>query len=364
MGRALNKLVDIWASAVCHRRPSADGAPNRAVKRRLDGFCIGPMRLGLLCFGLASLTGCAAVRDDFPPIIEAPTIGPADIDLAEYDLTFSEDFERRLDVSAWGCGTRWIAHTPWAGDFGNARFSDPLRNFPFVVANGLLRIEASKDGGRWRSGLLSGGNKCDDGSDFRQKFGYFEMRAKLPPGEGTWPAFWLVGHDAMPEYTVEIDVVEHYGHAPGLFFSHIHIHPGKDSGRKKEGDRKRFNVSPSSLYDYFNTYGVSVEEDYTIFYFNRREYWRIETRDEYKQRLFPLVNLALGSGYSIENTPNPSFMYVDYVRVYAKKQRLAQTLAARADSPARSSLSGADACPLALNGSLADPFAETRRERC
>ena len=33
------------------------------------------------------------------------------LDLSAYTLTFNEEFDR-LDVSAWGPGTRWIAHTP------------------------------------------------------------------------------------------------------------------------------------------------------------------------------------------------------------------------------------------------------------
>jgi hypothetical protein len=32
-----------------------------------------------------------------------------------------------------------------------------------------------------------------------------------------------------------------------------------------------------------------------------------------------LVNLALGSGWPIDKTPSPSYMYIDYVRAYAKK---------------------------------------------
>jgi hypothetical protein len=33
--------------------------------------------------------------------------------------------------------------------------------------------------------------------------------------------------------------------------------------------------------------------------------------------LFPLVNLALGSGFPIDRTPDPSVLLVDYVHVYA-----------------------------------------------
>lgn len=63
-----------------------------------------------------------------------PTPGRADtgdeLNLSDLIQTFSEDFDA-LDVSAWGPGTRWIAHTPWNGDFGSAAFADPKPGFPF-----------------------------------------------------------------------------------------------------------------------------------------------------------------------------------------------------------------------------------------
>jgi hypothetical protein len=58
----------------------------------------------------------------------APATGS--IDLSHYRLTFAEDFND-LSVSPWGDGhSRWIAHTPWAGDFGDAAFTDPEPGFP------------------------------------------------------------------------------------------------------------------------------------------------------------------------------------------------------------------------------------------
>ena len=51
---------------------------------------------------------------------------------------------------------RWIAHTPWNGDFGDARFADPHPNGPFSMKDGILSITASKDrDGRWTSGLIA-----------------------------------------------------------------------------------------------------------------------------------------------------------------------------------------------------------------
>jgi beta-glucanase (GH16 family) len=78
-------------------------------------------------------------------------------------------------------------------------------------------------------------------------------------------------------------------------------------------------VPTDSLSDQFNTYGVMVEEDFVTFYFNRSEVWRVETPSDLKKRpLIVLLNLALGSGFPIDETPNPSYMYVDYVHVYRK----------------------------------------------
>jgi len=107
----------------------------------------------------AWVSGCTVV--EFPEARDATPAVEPDIDLAKYTLTFEEEF-RRVDVSAWRCDTRWIAHTPWKGDFGAARFADPSRGFPFMTKKGLLRIEARNDPALgWQSGLLSARNTCD-----------------------------------------------------------------------------------------------------------------------------------------------------------------------------------------------------------
>ena len=96
----------------------------------------------------------AALLPMHPQVLYAADEAAA-IDLSSYTLTFDEEFDR-LDVSSRGPGTRWIAHTPWNGDFGDAKFADPGPDFPFTVRDGILRIEARKHGGDgWQSGLLA-----------------------------------------------------------------------------------------------------------------------------------------------------------------------------------------------------------------
>jgi hypothetical protein len=255
----------------------------------------------------------------------APIPGPGEktLDLTGYRLTFDEEFDD-LSVSAWGPagpnGTRWIAHTPWRGDFGDARFTDPRPGFPFTVKDGLLRIEARQEGGRWRSGLLSAVDP--NGNGFKQQYGYFECRAKFPQGPGTWPAFWLMGLKSLrglpgntgPRVNPEIDVVEHYGHWPWRY--HYVLHQWGRNGAASRHDGKRFVVL--GMEEDFHTYGVMIDEEHIILYFDGVELHREKTPDSVKTPLFPLVNLALGPGWPTDKTPNPSYLYVDYVKVWHK----------------------------------------------
>ncbi len=240
-----------------------------------------------------------------------------ELDLSKLSMVFREDFDERLSVSPWGPNTRWTAHTPWHGDFGDAQFADPVLGFPFTVSDGILRIEARKDSnGKWQSGLLSSAD--ENGRGFSLQYGYFEMRARLPPGPGVWPAFWLgTVADKKAAASLEVDVLEYYGHSPGAYQTNIHV--WRTDGTDANDTRYRPNevkVPPGSLTSDFNTYGVMVTKEWIIFYLNRKEVFRDKTPVEHQRRLHVLLNLALGSGFPIDKTPNPSFMYVDYVHAY------------------------------------------------
>ncbi len=235
------------------------------------------------------------------------------IDLSAYERVFTEDFDA-VDVSGEYCNKRWFAHTPYFGDFGDAVFADPDGDFPFSTADGILRISARKTDGEWESGILSSQNPC--GTGYTQQFGYFEARMKMPGGPGVWPAFWMLSMDERG-YRAEIDVLEFYGHEPNAIQSSYKTHNiGPDHDPFGELRWQESTEKPPT--DEFNLYGVSVEDDFMVFYLNRKEYWRIETPEEFKQPFYILVNLALGSGYSIDKTPNPSHLYVDYIHAYQK----------------------------------------------
>lgn len=260
--------------------------------------------------------GCALAAAWLFGCVSSPAVSltPGSCDLVPAKL---ENFDT-LSVSPNRIGlSRWTAHTPWWGDFGDAKFSNPGRDGPFSVENGVLSIKAWKDDdGDWRSGLLAAADRS--GRGWGTQYGYFEARMKFPPGAGTWPAFWLMPLRAVGSVDprLEIDVVEYYGHRTDQFHSVVHLHykePGIDRG---EGTRTP--VDPGSLIEDFNTYGVDISPEWIVIFLNREEVWRQPTPEALDFPMYPIINLALGSGWPIDETPDPSVMLVDYVHVYAR----------------------------------------------
>jgi len=237
-----------------------------------------------------------------------------DLNISAFHETFSETFRGPLDVTPWG-PSRWIAHTPWHGDFGDATFVDPKQGFPFQTGPGGLKITARKtESGKWESGLLSSVDEKERG--FRQAGGYFEVRMKLPPGPGTWPAFWLVSH-TDPENDAEIDVIEYYGQFPRYYQTNLILWP-KSKKPGLPGKQLPIRVPNNSLVERFHTYGVEIRDDQIIYYFDRHEVRRVPTPPAARGPMSILVNLALGSGWPIDQTPNPSVLEIDYVKAFKR----------------------------------------------
>ncbi len=238
--------------------------------------------------------------------------------LTFYTMRFNETFTK-MDVSSHGPngpGTNWIAHTPWHGDFGDAVFDNPGPGGPFVMGKNGLAIVAHKDAaGHWHSGLLCSMDRDGPGQHgFAQQYGYFEMKAILPGGPGTWPAFWLIGINKSISSS-EIDVVEYYGESDRYFHSVEHIW---QNGKDRLAKDHMMRVTPGLLSKQYNSYGVLIEPKTTSFYFNRELIWSTPTPPEYRQPMYMLVNLAIGGGWPSGNLTSPQIMNVQYIRVFQK----------------------------------------------
>jgi hypothetical protein len=237
--------------------------------------------------------------------------GPNRIDLANYTLTWSEEFDGPLDVSSCGPATKWIYNKPDGGNFGGVGWGDV-----FSVAGGILTIAAKKVSGVWHAGILASVD-CT-GAGFAQQYGYWEMRAQFPAGVGhNWPAFWLLKQAHIvtrADPDVEIDIVEQYGNffpRQLNFVYHYWTTPPVAIERAKiVGDM-------SSAY---HTYGVSIDPSWIIWFFDQIEIGRMATPPEAKTPMYVLVDLALSGDPSTwdTGTTDPSLMLIDYVRVYRR----------------------------------------------
>jgi beta-glucanase (GH16 family) len=180
------------------------------------------------------------------------TAAPEGLDLCDFKPVMNEDFTSFLVKPHKLDGARWTAHTPWNGDFGDARFTDPGPNGPFAVNDGELTITAKRGAdGKWRSGLIAAADASGAGTGVQ--YGYFEARMRFPPGPGLWPSFWLASlkpaNDLSPG--VEIDAVEYHGHADDVFSSALHVwYKGPDKHEDKAKSRhatQRTAVAAGSL---------------------------------------------------------------------------------------------------------------------
>lgn len=194
---------------------------------------------------------------------------------------------------------------------------------PVWVKDGILTIEAKpsdaiiqKAAGPWAkytSGLLT------TQFSFSQQYGYFEMRAQVPAGEGVWPAFWLLPIDKS--WPPEIDVMESFGgknkkNEGGLTTIHYASHTVKSSGLCGKWHDVGVDITKG-----FHTYGVNWQKDSITYFFDGVAYASCPGNPDANQPFYLLVNLAIGSEASWPGAPDatnkwPVYMYVDYVRAY------------------------------------------------
>ena len=112
-------------------------------------------------------------------------------DATQYTLAFRDEFDgAALDANKWN--TRiWYDQESTVNNYG--------------VENGYLKIWPQPDA----NGVVTRRILTTKGK-FEMSYGFFEMEAKLPVGDGPWPAFWLLNSDNPDAGEPEIDIMEAY----------------------------------------------------------------------------------------------------------------------------------------------------------
>ncbi len=179
----------------------------------------------------------------------------------------------------------------------------------FSFKNGWLIITANNNGGsddqKYTSGIITTQGK------FQPTYGYFEIRAKIPHGQGLFPAFWLL--PASGKWPPELDVFEFLGQNP--YTVHMSSHWSDTSGNLRNQTQSHNGPDYSNG---FNTYAIDWEPDKITWYVNGIERYST-TEGVPHEPMFLLIDLAVGgvwAGPPNNKTQFPSYLAVDYVKVY------------------------------------------------
>ena len=245
-----------------------------------------------------------------------------------YSLVWSDEFNstglQLPDSSKWAYD---IARNKigWYNDekqyYSNARLENAS------VENGKLRITARKENlaGRvtdWGKQQYTSARLFTRGKQ-TWTYGFFEIRAKLPCGTGTWPAIWTLGStppETWPEQG-EIDIMEQTGWDKRSVLGTIHTPAGYGGGGP---------TGSTALPDActaFHNYQIKWTPDAIAFSVDGTSY-----RNPYNKPADPrgwpfdkpqylLLNVAVGGvlgGAVNDATLSDTSFEVDYVRVYQK----------------------------------------------
>ncbi len=264
---------------------------------------------------------------------------------ASWSLVWSDEFDgSSLDPANW---------TPDIGDgcpnlcgWGNNEL-EYYRSENIQVTGGNLVLTAKEEyyGGRaFTSGKVTTRNK--------QSFlyGRIEMRAKLPYGNGMWPAFWMMPQDDVYggwAASGEIDIMESANDMSSIGGT---LHFG---GTYPENTSTGGSYSPggANFSDDFHVYAIEWEPDVMRWYVDGNLYstkyssqWYSASapanpRAPFDQEFYIILNAAVGGWYTGCTSSGcvtddlPQQFVIDYVRVYEDIDNFPPTVAITSPAP-------------------------------
>ncbi|MCI1773126.1 MAG: family 16 glycosylhydrolase [Paenibacillus lautus] len=265
---------------------------------------------------------------------------PSDPAIQGMNLIWQDEFNgTTLDTSKWNYEQGYYLNDdPNTWGWGNAElqhYTDSAQNV--LIQDGKLNIRALNDPKSFpqdpnRYAQYSSG-KINTKNHFTLKYGRVDFRAKLPTGNGVWPALWMLPQDS-PYGTWaasgEIDVMEARGRLPGSTSGAVHFGGTWPANQHISGEY-HFPEGQNINNDY-HVYSVVWEEDNIKWYVDGKFFFKVTNEQWYSlaapnnpnapfdQPFYLIMNLALGGNFDGGISPNPSdipaTMQVDYVRVY------------------------------------------------
>lgn len=277
----------------------------------------------LLTFGCNSKAGVAVDHTEALPTQPLPSrpLGQ----LGEWNLIFHDEFDGDvLDTEKWVTCYWWDDQGCTIGTNNELQWYQPGN---ILVEGGKLVLRAQKESvtapdGRqfnYTSGMISSGSVAYRGEDprFASTHVYVEMRARVPEGQGLWPAFWLLpsSHKSLPE----IDVMEIL--SDNLSEVHMNFHYLDDEGNYNRA--RNTWTSPIPLKDW-HVFGHDWQPRGLTWYINGVKHAHFSGDEQYvpDEPMYLIANLAIGGdwpGAPDNSTLFPSDFEIDYIRVWMRK---------------------------------------------
>lgn len=261
------------------------------------------------------------------------------------NLSWSDEFDgNAIDRNKWMIEPDGVSSLTWTKDGKQERLrrggmwsSDQLiveetTSFTGEKLN-VLKIRTEKKGDMWYTAGIT------TEKSFSQKYGYFEVSARLPKFSGIWSAFWMMPdggfHDvkSAKKNGAEIDIMEAPCYPNPYVQQAVHI---GGYGKKHSSTfwLGCFSYDIGNIYDDFHTYGVFWNEDIYKFYVDGKCVWttsynRTGNVSQIAEYLFLSVEIpgengvvgknpwAVGNGKSVNDNKEAYADYeIDYVRAY------------------------------------------------
>ncbi len=236
-----------------------------------------------------------------------------------YDLEWADEFSTNVlntDFYNYDLGDGCPDLCGWGNRELQAYTDQPENIF---LKDGKLIIRASKKG---INEYTAAKVQTKDKQLFQ--FGRIDVRAKLPEGQGIWPAIWMLGQniDAVGWPACgEIDIMELVGHEPKT--THGTAHWGPQGGPNKYLT-KSYDIE-EKFSERFHVFSLVWEFNELVWYMDElpiHSFSPSNTQGElypFNQTFYMIFNIAIGGnwpGNPDETTVFPQQMEIDYIRYF------------------------------------------------
>lgn len=251
--------------------------------------------------------------DEMEEILVSTTGYYTSISHPSMELVWSDEFSgTELNSNNWGFDLGNGCNSGVCG-WGNNEL-ETYTNLPanIRVENGTVKITALSSNGNYTSARIKTQEKV------AVTYGRIDVRAKLPKGQGIWPAIWMLGENITSAgwpACGEIDIMELVGHQPQTTHGTVHYH--KDGYKSSTGSS---SLTTGNFSDQFHVFTLIWERDKMTWYVDNKSFKTFNPDvAAFTKPFFFILNLAVGGnwpGPPDGTTFFPQEMAVDYVRVF------------------------------------------------